>query len=130
MLDVDVERGQHDDLRRGGAAPQRLGGGEPVHSGHADVHEHDVWMVLPDQPDCLGAVSRLGDHPQVGGNAEHPAESEADDGIVVHDDDGHLGYGSYIPTRQPPASVGPCSIPRPMSAARSACGVPEVGLSL
>jgi len=39
---IGVESREHDHRRRVGAGLQLLGCGEPVHPGHADVHEDDV----------------------------------------------------------------------------------------
>jgi hypothetical protein len=63
---VGVEGGQDDDLGRVAAGAQGLGGGQPVHRRHADVHEDHVGGVPVDHRQDLGAVAGLGDHADVG----------------------------------------------------------------
>jgi hypothetical protein len=70
-LVVGVERREHDHLRRVVAAAQRLGGGEAVDAGHADVHQHDVGPVGVDRRVDLRAVGRLGHHADVLAAREH-----------------------------------------------------------
>ena len=41
---VEMERGQHDDVGGSGQLVEVFGGGDPVHVGHPDVHQHDVGL--------------------------------------------------------------------------------------
>jgi hypothetical protein len=68
---VGVERGQDDDLRRVPAGAQQLGGRQPVHPGHPDVHQHHVGPVLVHRAHDLGAVGDLRHDGDVGGSREH-----------------------------------------------------------
>ena len=59
---VEVEGGQDQNVHGGwGALHQPTGCFEPVHLGHADVHQHDVGEKLQRPLDGLRTVCRLGD---------------------------------------------------------------------
>jgi hypothetical protein len=84
---VLVEGGHHEDpgQRRLDRRRDDLGGLQPVHDRHADVHQHDVGPQRPRLADRLDPVAGLADHAQVrGGLDEHP-EPGPDQGLVVGD---------------------------------------------
>jgi hypothetical protein len=68
-----------------------LGGGHPVHLGHAQVHQHHVGREALHHADRLGAGGRLAGHLEVGRALEHVAQAVADHRVVVGDQqpDGH-----------------------------------------
>jgi hypothetical protein len=68
---VSVERGQDDDLGRARTTPYRLGRGQAVGAGHADVHQYDVRSQPVDQPLHATTVARLADDADVRRAAEH-----------------------------------------------------------
>jgi hypothetical protein len=82
---VDVEGGHDEDphvrVRRG----DPLGGREPVATGHAHVHEHDLGPQRRDRGLGRRAVPRLADDVDAAGGGEHRAEAGADDRLVVHE---------------------------------------------
>ena len=74
----------------GHALAQELRRLEPVHPGHADVHDHDVGPAPLGERDRAGAVGRLADHADVGSPRERQAEALAHDFVVVCDEAGDL----------------------------------------
>jgi hypothetical protein len=60
------------------AGPQGLGGGQPVHDGHADVHQDHLRGVAVDHGQRLGAVAGLGEDAEVGGAAQHHHQAGRD----------------------------------------------------
>ena len=63
---------------------------EPVHAGHADVHDHDVGPASLGQRHRRRAVGGLADDPDVRRARERQAQAFADDLVVVHDQAGDL----------------------------------------
>lgn len=61
--------------------------GQAIEFGNADVENHHVRFVLPDQLDGIHAIVRLGHHLQTM-LFQQDAHGEADDGVVVDDQDG------------------------------------------
>jgi hypothetical protein len=129
---VLLERGQddHSCLVRGawiaggrGDAGRSL---EPVHAGHADVHQHDVEPQPLGLGDGLRPVGGVAHHGDARLAAEHEAQARADQVFVVGDQDpDRFGHGlspvrgSQAVTCQPPAGAGPAWTSPPNSAARS-----------
>ena len=94
---VGVEGRQDDDLEWPvGSFEDGGGGGQAVHLGHADVHEHDVGAVFVGGLDGFEAGAGFGDDVDVGLVVEDHGEATAHEGLVVDDDDadGHVGSGS------------------------------------
>jgi hypothetical protein len=69
--------------RPGGDDPARRL--DPVHVGHADVHQHDVGALALGQRDGLGAVAGLADDLHVLLGVEDHAEAAAHERLVVGD---------------------------------------------
>ena len=65
-----------------GEQPRRL---EPVHAGHAHVHDHDVRLAAEREVDRARPVGRLADDADVGRPRERQPEPLADDLVVVDD---------------------------------------------
>ena len=68
------------------ASCELLGGGQSVEDGHLDVHDDEVGLDLLGELDGLLAVARLTDD-VVALLAEHLDEVEADQGLVLGDED-------------------------------------------
>ena len=83
-----VERGQHHDRDRPllEDPPRRL---DPVEPRHLHVHHRQVGLELARERDRLLAVARLADH-LVPRPLEQPAQVEADDRLVLGDQDPHM----------------------------------------
>ena len=95
------------------------GGGDAVQAGHAHIHQHHVRAVGPHEVDRLPPGSCLGDDLEVGLGAEHRGEPDADQLLVVGDQDPH-GHGELVaePTgmrarTRNPDPVGPDSTSPP-----------------
>ena len=58
---------------------------DPVHAGHADVHDDDVRVAAERQLDGCGAVGGFADDPDVRRPRERKPEALADDLVVVDD---------------------------------------------
>src|SRR5579884_130930 len=119
---VEIEGGEDEDPGVGhpGQAP---GGLDPVHPGHAHVHQHDVGGQPPGQFDRLVAIGGLTDDLEVVLTLEDEAEARPDQGLVVHHQDAdqapsiprgkrawtrHPGPGWRGPAwSMPPTAVGP-----------------------
>ena len=67
-----------------------LGRLEPVHAGHADVHDHDLRLAALHECDRAGPVGCLPDHPHMRGARERQAQPFAHDLVVVDDQAGDL----------------------------------------
>ena len=65
-----------------GELPRRL---EPVHAGHADVHDHDVRLAAERELDGARPVGRLADDADVRRAREREAKALAHDFVVVDD---------------------------------------------
>jgi hypothetical protein len=63
---------------------------EPIHPGHADVHDDDVRTAALGDRDCAGPVRRLADDADVGGAREREAKAFSDDLVVVGYEAGDL----------------------------------------
>jgi hypothetical protein len=82
---VEVERGEHQHLRRavrGDDLPGRL---DAVHLGHADVHQDDVRGQFTHPLDRVAAVHRLADDLDVRHRAQQDREALAHHHLVVRD---------------------------------------------
>lgn len=79
------EGGKHED-RGDGLLGDLLGGGDPVEDRHLHVQDDEVRLVLPGQLDGLLPVARLTDD-GVTLLLQHLLEIEADQGLVLGDDD-------------------------------------------
>src|SRR5713226_10281923 len=82
---VKVERGEHDHLGawlRSAPGDQPCGL-QPVHAGHADVHEHDVRLLRRGRGHGLETVRRLTNHADSVGGFEDDAKAGADQFLVV-----------------------------------------------
>src|SRR6266849_1967248 len=66
---------------------------EPVHPGHAHVHDHDVGPAPLSQRNGARPVGRLADHANVRGTRKRKPEPLAHDLVVVDDEAGDLGGG-------------------------------------
>jgi hypothetical protein len=88
--------------------------GEPVHLGHADVHDHDVRAQLAGEPHRLPAVRGLADHGDVVGAVEEGPEGLAQQCLIVGQQHAERhgaspvcvlagGRGSWVETRKPPS---------------------------
>ena len=95
---VGLERREDDDLGRVVARAQQLGGGETVHPGHPDVHQHDVGLVLGHRVCDLAAVRRLADDHDLLDAREQHRQPRADERVVVDDQHSdllaHFGHGN------------------------------------
>ena len=117
-------------------APGRF---EPVHLRHPDVHQHYVRLVFQDCGHSVRAVGGLSNDGDPGIAQDH-AESGADQGLVVGDEDARGGLagcavtvahdgtgiaardgcsGNWALTRQPPPGWLPASSSPPYSKTRS-----------
>src|SRR5262249_48858905 len=112
---------------------------EPVHGGHADVHQDHVRVVTKSKVDRLDAVGCLSDHAKLRIGLNQDPESGADQGLIVGQQDpdhaGRLpappgapataagarasGSGRTARTCQPRPGRGPASSVPPKAAARS-----------
>ncbi len=89
--------------------PRRL---EPVHLGHADVHQEHVGTFPPGELDSLDTVPGFADHFDVAGRSQQHGEAAPNEGLVVGDGDPDHAvtpspYGSRTATRKPPPVCGP-----------------------
>ena len=83
-MSTRVPAGPHD-------APGRL---DPVEHGHADVHQHDVGPEPARRRDRVLAVGRFADDAEVGLAVEDLAQPDADERLVVGDQDVVIGSGA------------------------------------
>jgi hypothetical protein len=65
LVEVEGRQHEHAGRRLDPGAGQPCGGLDPVHPGHADVHQDDVRSQLPCALDRLGAVACLADDLEV-----------------------------------------------------------------
>jgi hypothetical protein len=82
---VERERGQHEHLGRPQSvvAADRTRGVEPVHPGHADVHQHHIGPDAPRLGERLRTVTDLADHLDAGFVGEQRSEPTAHEFLVV-----------------------------------------------
>ena len=81
---------------------------EPVHAGHAHVHDHDVRPAPLGERDRALTVGGLADHADVRRARQRQPQAFAHDLVVVDDQAGDLvcaqrsdmSAGSYAPTRR------------------------------
>jgi hypothetical protein len=77
---VGVEHGEDEHARRWVLADELTRRGEPIESGHADVHEHDVGLQAPCQRHHLFAVAGLADDIHIILSVEDHPEPAAQEG--------------------------------------------------
>ncbi len=82
-----VAGGQDEDGQVVTGGPQLAAHLEPTHLGHDDVEHHGIGSLRRDQPQGLGAVTRLGDLVALEG--QRPTDGLAHAGVVVHHQDAH-----------------------------------------
>ena len=70
--------------------PDLLRGFNAVEDGHGNVEDRDIGLSCFCQPDCLIAVGCFSDDGEMRIALEYPAESVADDGMVVSDQEPDL----------------------------------------
>src|SRR5690606_29708243 len=114
----------HPGTAGGDDPPRRL---DAVEHRHPHVHQHDVGTQLFGQPHGLLAVRRFAGDLQIARRAEHHAEADTHQFLVV--DEQHPDHasnprepeltGSAARTRQPPPGAGPASRTPPCTFARS-----------
>src|ERR1017187_4610124 len=90
------------------------GGLQTVHSGHPDVHQHDVGARTAGQVHRLGAVDRLADHLKVIGGVDQHVEPGPDQGLVIGQQDPDHGHAPC------PARAGAVSSAGSVSGSRAA----------
>ena len=64
-----------------------LGGGEAAHSGEGAIHDDDVGAMFARQSDGVFAIARFGDNLQVRFVFQNAAETEADEVVIVNEND-------------------------------------------
>src|SRR5262249_52914684 len=143
---VEVEGRQHDHSGWVRAGEDGLGGGEPVHPGHADVQQDHVRVFPRDDGHSLLAVGGFPGQFEVAVGVEYQCQPSAHHGIVVGDDhaqchDASVAVvtcsrggawawpagagapggltGRWARTVKPPSGRGPASTVPPKTAARS-----------
>ena len=82
---------------------------DPVEHGHADVHQHDVGPQSARLGDRFLAVARLADDVRLGLGVEDLAQADADECLVVCDQNGRHRIGSRTRTAKPPPGRRPAS---------------------
>ena len=116
---VEMERGQHDDVGRSGQLVEVSGGGDPVHVGHPDVHQHDVGLQRGGCGEGVSSVGGFADDVDGGVGAQDHPQSGAHEGVVVDEERTgrhrlvvHRDHVRSAETRKWPSAVGPCcSVP-------------------
>ena len=88
--------GEDEDAGLGRALEQLLGRLEPVHVGHAQVHDHDVRPAPLCEGDRGRSVGRLADHADPRRARQREAKALANDLVVVCDEAGDLVGHSAI----------------------------------
>ena len=115
---VQVEGGQHQDLRGGPEGGDLPGGLQAVHHRHADIHQDHVRTQLRGARDRFLPVHGLADDLDVGLAVQQGGEAGPDHALVIGDHDSHghgrpsrgsLVSGRTAVTRNPPSSVGAAS---------------------
>ena len=112
---VEVERRQHQHPGRGSGVGEPSGCRDAVELWHPDVHQHDVGFQAQYLVDSLQAGCRLTDDGEVLGGVHDAAQADADERLVVGDDDpdrhdaGSAGRASVALTLNPPPGMGPAS---------------------
>jgi hypothetical protein len=94
-------------------APRRF---DAADARHPQVHEHDVGLETLDEHDGGLAVTGGADHLDTGERAEQGLETLAHRGLVVHDDDPHVGTVTWTTHPQEP---GPACTAPPSGSMRS-----------
>jgi len=84
---VDVPGRQRHDVGVARCGTDLAGGLDPVHDGHAQVHEHDIGLSAAHHVDRLTAVSSLGDHGVVLARSQKQLDGGASQRVVVDEDD-------------------------------------------
>ena len=90
-LYVTGVRRQHDNFRTGELDTDRGNRVNTIHLGHLQVHHRDVRAMNTKLLDGFASVRRFGDNHDVRLNSNEPAESFADNGVVVSDENPNLG---------------------------------------
>ena len=85
---VLVSRREYEDLYLRQLSGQTLGGLQPVHVRHRQVHEHHVGLELPCQGDRLAAIPCLSDYLDAL-RFKQAAEPITEQGVVIGDEDAH-----------------------------------------
>ena len=78
---------------------------DPVEHRHADVHQHDIGSQPCCGSDSIIAVDRFADDDHVGLVFEDLAQPDADEGLIVGDQDGRHRIGSTTLTAKPPVGL-------------------------
>ncbi len=81
-----VEGGEHEDAGLGPFAAKVGGGGGAVRTGQAQIHEHDVRLMLAIFRHGFLRVASLGDHGEIVFQAQRRGETAADHMVIVHDE--------------------------------------------
>ena len=84
---VDVPGGQRHDVGVARCSTDLAGGLDPVHDGHAQVHEHDIGLDTTHHVNRLTAVSGLGDDDVVLARPQERLDGGAGQWVVVDEDD-------------------------------------------
>ena len=115
--------GRQDEDAGGAAEPDDLARGlDAVEHRHPDVHEQDIRLALPRQPDGRGAVCGLADDFDAVLDLQDHPETRPDEGLVIGERDGdHSGCvrGRWARTSNPPPTRLPAVKVPPNRAARS-----------
>jgi len=106
---VEAEGGQDQHARARLRRHDQSGRLDPVQDGHADVHQHDVGAQAAGFGDRVLAVAGLTDDARLWLRLEDLAEPDADERLVVGDQDARHRIGSRTRTAKPPLGRRPAS---------------------
>ena len=82
---------------------------DPVEHGHANVHQHDVGSKPACLRDSVFAVTGLADDRGLGLGLEDLSQADANERLVVCDQNGRHRIGSKTRTAKPPVARRPAS---------------------
>ena len=121
---VGIEGRQDHDrgwIRLGMEQARRL---DAVDLRHADVHEHDIWVVRVDGGEDTAPIVHLSDDVDVLRTREHHPQARPDKSVVVDEQDSdrlaHGDHGRVARRTKSPDPSGPCRSSPPASATLSA----------
>ena len=100
LVEVERREHQHPGARAGGVVGDASGGLDPVHVGHADVHQHDVGVVAGGQVDGLAAGGGLTHDLDAGIVLEEHGEAAPYECLIVGDEHADHRAAASVGVRQ------------------------------
>ena len=90
-----IVHGEKKDLRLRTVLLDLPGGFEAAETGHADVHENDVWTEFGCFFDGVAAIGSFANHFHIGFRGNQGSDALAEECVVVRQHDASLGHILY-----------------------------------